>query len=371
MAFLQQLIAYPLSFIMWAAYELVHNYGVAIILFTIVTRLIQFPLNLSQQRKTAQMAVFNPMVTDIRKKYANNTQKQNEELMKLQQEYGYKPMAGCMPMLIQFVVMIGLIDVVYKPLTYILRLPADVIQKATEVAKTLPTFTDRAYAVQLSVQQTIASNQGSFTEVLSPDQIQAVSNLNFNFFGLDLTQVPTLAFNLLLIIPILTVLTGLISQFYSMKRSGQMAAGGGAMIGTLIFSNFLMVWFAFQVPAGVSIYWIVGNIWSIPQAWVLGKIHDPDKIKRETEEKIAEARKNANKKKKKAVPKKKVKVEKDGKEIEKELSEKEYYKLRMAKARELDDQKYAEDFSEPKPEEVKKDKEEPETTENKEKQKEE
>jgi YidC/Oxa1 family membrane protein insertase len=118
MEFLYTIIGTPLGYIMWAFYLLVHNFGIAIILFTIATRLAMFPLNLKQQKNTAKSQLFMPRVQEIQTRYRNDKVKQQEELAKLQKE-GYNPMAGCAPILVMFVVLFGLLDVVYRPMTHI------------------------------------------------------------------------------------------------------------------------------------------------------------------------------------------------------------------------------------------------------------
>ena len=102
---------------MWVCYLLVNNFGWAIIIFTLLIKLAMFPLNLKQQKNMAVSQLFAPRVKEIQTKYRNNREKQQEEMTKLQQE-GYNPMGGCGTMLVTFLVLFGVIDVVYKPMTH-------------------------------------------------------------------------------------------------------------------------------------------------------------------------------------------------------------------------------------------------------------
>lgn len=102
---------------MWVCYALVQNVGWAIIIFTLITRAAMFPINLKQQKNTAVSQLYMPRVKEIQTKYKNNQEKQQEELMKLQKE-GYNPTGGCLPMILTFVILFGVIDVVYKPMTH-------------------------------------------------------------------------------------------------------------------------------------------------------------------------------------------------------------------------------------------------------------
>lgn len=126
------LIATPLGYILYFCYIIVKNYGVALILFTLVTKLILFPLSIKQQKNSAKMAKFQPKMEQIKKKYGNNQEKLNEEMMKLYSEENYNPMGGCLPLIVTMVVLFGLIDVVYKPLTHVVRPEKEVLNSVTE-----------------------------------------------------------------------------------------------------------------------------------------------------------------------------------------------------------------------------------------------
>ncbi len=115
--FLYTVLGTPLGYIMWVCYLLVNNFGLAIIIFTFIVKAAMFPLNLKQQKNMAASQLFQPKVQEIQRKYKNDKQKQQEELAKLQQQ-GYNPMGGCGPMLLTFILLFGVIDVVYKPMTH-------------------------------------------------------------------------------------------------------------------------------------------------------------------------------------------------------------------------------------------------------------
>ena len=111
-------------------YNLIPNYGWDIILFTLLINLVKIPLQLNQQKSMAKMSAFQPMILDIQKKYKDKPDKQQEELLKLQRDYGYSPTSGCMPMLINFLVMFGVIEVVYRPLQRIFHIGAEALDAA-------------------------------------------------------------------------------------------------------------------------------------------------------------------------------------------------------------------------------------------------
>ena len=118
------ILGWPLGYVMEWIYKLIPNYGWDIILFTLLITVIKIPLQLNQQKSMAKMSAFQPMIMDIQTKYKDKPEKQQEELMKLQQDYGYNPTAGCVPMLLNFLVMFGVIGVVYNPLERIFHISA-------------------------------------------------------------------------------------------------------------------------------------------------------------------------------------------------------------------------------------------------------
>ena len=113
-------------------YDFIGNYGITMVLFTILVRLVTLPIAIKQQKSMAKMSVYTPMLNELQQKYKNNQQKLNEEMMKFQEEYGYNPMGGCLPMLLNMLVLFGVIQVVYYPLRYILNIPQEAITAACE-----------------------------------------------------------------------------------------------------------------------------------------------------------------------------------------------------------------------------------------------
>ncbi len=130
--FLYSLIGTPLGYILYFIYNFIcSNVGVAIILFTFIIKLAMLPLAIKQQKNTAKSAIFQPKVREIQTKYKNNQQKQQEELAKLQQQ-GYNPMGGCGSMILTFLILFGVLDVVYKPMTHIVHVNSDKISEIIE-----------------------------------------------------------------------------------------------------------------------------------------------------------------------------------------------------------------------------------------------
>ena len=256
-------------------YNLVNNYGLAIILFSIVIKLILFPLSIKQYKSTAAMKKIQPELNKLQKKYGNDKEKLQKEQMALYEKYGINPMAGCLPTLIQMPILFALYRVIMMPLTYISGISED---KVTAVAEVLKLDT-----------KTLAANQIKLTEMLNnsatlekvKDIIPSFSQIDFSFLGLNLSETPhfgvpkSAAEAALWIIPILAGVTSLLSSIAMNKMSG-MPQGSEQQSSQMKAMTYMMplmsVYFCFILPAGMGIYWIINNVIAIAQQFVLNKL---------------------------------------------------------------------------------------------------
>ncbi|MGN0602185.1 MAG: YidC/Oxa1 family membrane protein insertase [Oscillospiraceae bacterium] len=131
------ILATPLGWVMRLCYELISNYGIALLLFTFITRLVVFPLNVKQQKSTARMSMLTPELEKLKKKYKNDKDKLNEETMKLYSKENVNPMASCLPMIITLVILWSLIPVIYGPLTYVSDANKDDVQATNTLVQNL------------------------------------------------------------------------------------------------------------------------------------------------------------------------------------------------------------------------------------------
>lgn len=346
MNWLTNLIGIPLGWIMWLLYSVIQNYGIVLIIFTVLVKALMFPLSVKQQKATAKMSVFQPKIQEIQKKYEKNKEKQQEELMKLYETHGYNPMSGCLPMLLPLIILFGLIDVIYRPLTHILHISSDVIAKATEIlSQNGITSTGRP---ELDILSNIT--KFDFSE-LGADVVSKIQNFDYSLFGIDLSVVPTWAWNWFLLIPILSGVTAFLVSMVSMRMNpaaNQQASGMGAMKIMMYVMPLFSVWIAFSVPVGVGFYWILSNVLSGVQSVILYKLYSPEKYKKEFEEKMQA---EAEKKKLERAQRKKIKTADSAEPLDPEtekmlLSEKERNRKRLAEARKRDAEKYGEEYVE-------------------------
>lgn len=342
------ILGWPLGYVMQWVYNLIPSYGWDIILFTLLIRLVSIPLQLNQQKKMARMSAFQPMVAEIQKKYKDKPEKQQEELMRLQQDFGYSPTAGCLPMFINFFIMFGVIDVVYHPLQRIFHIGADALEAAGEALTALGIqFT--AVTRDTNVIAQVIAGESSVISNFTAEQVQTIAEFgqHMDFFGIDLTRVPELSLaadNLpLLIFPILSVVTMFISTHISMKASGQQMQG--SMKVTMYMMPLMYVFFCFTVPTAFSLYYVVSNVLMTIQSEVMRRVYDPEKIKKQVEEEIAAVRKEQRRGVKSTTIK--VTDEKTGQTVEKNISASEMNKRRLEYARQIDAERYKDERTVP------------------------
>lgn len=472
--FLYSILGTPIGYIMWVVYLLVNNFGWAMVIFAVIVKLAMFPLTLKQQKNMAKTQLFTPKMQELQKKYANNKEKYQEELAKLQKE-GYNPMGGCGTMLLTFVLLFGVIDVVYKPMTHmehlnwgdgnsnaivtvvdrakqadyaltilsneedlkvyleylkdsssLTELSKESIEKLSEEAKATATerpkvkldnetfnmaeakkaitFTkadvmskyglneeqwvkltsitdaeattlaDRSSRLsdqarnelslvrqqrfvslrqELSALRVYTDHKEAFSDVpISTEVVEKLDNLSKNmiFLGMDLGQTPGFEFPLL-IIPILSLVMSLaqtiITQIIQRKSNPELAK---QQQGCANFAFYIMplfsLYIAFQVPAGVGMYWALGYLVGIIQSLVVQKFWPIEKLKEEARIELAAKNKTVTAT---AVV---TDVDESGNtvKIERKMSEmsakeiKEYQRKKLEEARKADAEKYGDEF---------------------------
>ena len=348
------ILSAPLGYVMEWIYKLLPNYGWDIILFTLLINIVKIPLQLSQQKSMAKMSAFQPMLQEIQTKYKNKPEKQQEEMLKLQQDYGYKPTAGCVPMLLNFLVIFGVIGVVYNPLERIFHISAAALAAAGE-ALTAAGVSFTAITRDTNIIAQVVAGNSSVIGCFSADQIATITEFSqhMNFLGIDLTRIPQIGLSLDLVLPLLSVVTMFLSTHISMKASGQQMQG--SMKVTMYLMPLMYLFFCFTYPLAFSLYYVISNIVMTAQTQVMRKIYDPEKMRKEVEAQIEEKKKQQ----KRGVKSTTVKVTdpKTGKVTEKNLSASEMNKCRLEYARKLDAERYKDERTVPLSELNKQDKE--------------
>lgn len=278
-------------------YNLVSNYGLAIILFTVIIKLILLPLNIKSQKSMKKQQKIQPVLAELQQKYANDQEKLQKEMMKLYKENNVSMTGGCLPMLIQFPILIGLYRVIQRPITYLAGISIQELMEgdfANKILMLRDAMADKIGNLATATVDMIAKNSqiqlSKWAEIVNgPSDPWA---FNFNFLGLDLSNTPSTAFgNLmrmdfsnwsviaLLIIPILAVIASIATTKITQMQSGQTKNSATDATNSMAKSMNLMMplmtaFFTLTLPAGLGIYWIISSVVQIIQQVVLNYYFD-------------------------------------------------------------------------------------------------
>ena len=275
------IINVPLGWLFRIIYMIVNNYGWALVLFTIITKAILLPLSVKQQKSMSKMQAVQPKLNEIQKKYQYDKEKLNQETMKIYQENKINPMGGCLPLLIQFPVLIGLYNIIRMPLTYVLKFGSGALPTVQEVLDILaPLGFAGTIHDEIKIADYLFNTQGALEAVQAAFPQAEIITLDFNFLGMNLSQIPNfMVLSPLLLIPILAGVSSYLTSWITTKMNGSAAKPSNGQENTTASTMqtmtyifpFMTVFFAFSLPAGLGFYWILSNIVQIIQQVVLTK----------------------------------------------------------------------------------------------------
>lgn len=259
------------------------SYGLAIIIFTFIIKAVLLPLTIKQYKSTARMQELQPQIQEVQRRYKNDKDKLNQELMKVYTDNKVNPTGGCLPLLVQMPILFSLYWVISQPLKFMLGKSTDVINQLLQAIN--GDLINSGHATASSPDLTIIR---FFTE--NPDKLANVEGLlkkeellNMNFLGLNLGLQPSFSYNPelgwqyfgLLLIPVLAGLTTYISVKYSTAKTTQQSTDNqmaNQMTNSMTtIMPFMTAFFAFSVPAGLGLYWITSNVIQVLQQAYLNR----------------------------------------------------------------------------------------------------
>ncbi|PWM45852.1 MAG: hypothetical protein DBX47_03285 [Clostridiales bacterium] len=306
---LMLIIYYPLGMLFKLCYMIIQDYGVAILLFAVIAKLVLLPLSIKNEKGRLKMQAVQPKMKALQDKYKGNTRdpKYSEEMQKLYEQEGYNPMSGCLPQLIQLPIILGLWNAIRNPLTYISGFTNN---KVAEIGKA---FLDAGKlpgnVTETNLSSWLATNQISLVDLLNNqrDVISAVdigsyTNINLNIFGFlgDIVGTNPQWNNWTIIIPIISGITSFLVGYISTKMNAPkddpeaakaMKKSMGAM---LYIMPLISVWIAFSFTIAIAFYWIVSNLLSMLQAVLLPKYMDMKESRRKAKEPVVVKEKKLN-----------------------------------------------------------------------------
>ena len=329
------IILQPFAWLLLFFYNLFSSYGVALILFAIVIKLILFPVTLKSKKSMIQTTMLSEQMQKLQKQYGKDRERYNLEVQKLYEKEHVNPMGGCLWSLIPMFVLIALYGIIREPLTYFMSMSMEQIETlaaeldwpAVALANgwlnqgTLEKLQEQLADGKItSLFQNGAYNQLYLLSLVKPENLAALQTatgaeslfvLNFRFLGIDLSQIPqwklwTVDMNLnnigLFILPIISVGVSYLSMKVSMATSRMNNQAQNAQLDStnrmmLWMMPVMSLWIGFTVPAGLSIYWIAQYFVTMAQEYICGKMLKKDyeaareaSARREAEEKEEEKR---------------------------------------------------------------------------------
>ena len=286
-------ICVPFAWLVRLFYDLTNSYGVALILFTLVIKLIMLPFQMKSKKSMMRMSRVSGQMQDLQKRYAKNQAKFQEEMQKLYEEEGVNPMSGCLWSLIPFPILIALYSIIRQPITHFMMLSKDVLQTVVQSAAdagvnlTNIVMMDKATgtpALKDGLYQLASYGQINLVKAVQEMGLSTPEgwfDMNYNFLGLDLTATPweyvknftfTWAVIGVILIPILAGLSQFVFSKLTMKTQPQADAAGGASMKSMMYMMPLMsVYIAFIMPAALGVYWIAQSVFSLIQEAILNK----------------------------------------------------------------------------------------------------
>ena len=286
-------ICVPFAWLVRLFYNLTNSYGVALILFTLVIKLIMLPFQMKSKKSMMRMSRVSGQMQELQKRYAKNQAKLQEEMQKFYEEEGVNPMSGCLWSFLPLPILMALYSIIRQPITHFMMLSKDVLQTVVQsvadagVDLTNIVMMDKATgapALKDGLYQMAAYGQINLVKAVQEMGLSTPDgwfNVNYKFLGLDLTATPweyvksftfTWAVIGVILIPILAGLSQFVFSKLTMKTQPQADAAGGASMKSMMYMMPLFsVYIAFIMPAALGVYWIAQSVFSLIQEAVLNK----------------------------------------------------------------------------------------------------
>ena len=292
-------ICVPFAWILRLFYNLTGSYGLALILFTLIVKLVLLPFQLKSKKSMIRMNRFQPKMREIQEKYANNQQKMNEELQMLYASEGINPMSGCLWSLLPFPIIIALYSIIRQPLSRFMLLSSEVIEQVRGIAAGLgytaaETGGRTAFYEEIQLTQFINDHFDAFAG------IKGLMKVDYNFLGVDLTVMPGDVWKQvftggwpiigLVLIPIISAALSFYQSKVAMAGSGQQkaddpSARSGRMM--MYMMPLMSLWIGFTLPAALGVYWIANSVFQIIQDVILNRYFSTQMEAEETEKERA------------------------------------------------------------------------------------
>jgi len=279
------------------------NFGLSIFVFTLLINVVLIPLNIRSQSTQMKSARIKPKIDALKEKYGDDRRKLQEAQMELQRREGVGMMGGCLTMVIRLPFLWGIYNSVTNPLSHILRLDSEVI---TGAKTALMAFLGKDAATKVT-ELNVVQNATQLPESMSWLSQRISTELNFNLFGLNLTEQPKFSVNIInsfswiWLIPILSFATAMLSSVISLKLQKRFNPDAPRMGGMMLTMPIISLIIGFTVPGAVGFYWVCSNIVGAGVQSFVQVCYNPNKLIAKAELKEMRKRQKAEADKKAAI----------------------------------------------------------------------
>jgi len=280
-------ISIPMGYLMNVCYNLIHSYWFSILLFTIITRVIILPITIWVHKNGIKMVKMQPEINFMKARYAGDSEIIAEKQMELYKKEKYRPMVSIIPLFIQIILLMGVVDVIYKPLQHILNMDPAVISAFIDTTVNLTGINPETGSIQLAVLEALGHSeyivefeglQTHFQNISIQEMIHSVQSLDTTLLGFNLANTPVDTGGKYYFVPFIAGLSALLLCVVQNKiQVLQSEQGKASKWGMTAFSVGLSLYLGAFVPAGVGFYWVCGNLIAVVQLVILNIVISPKK----------------------------------------------------------------------------------------------
>ena len=298
-------IATPFGWLMRQLYELTNNFGVAIILFSLIVAIVLLPFMAKSKKGMMRMTRLQPKLMELQRKHEGNQQKLNEEIAKLYRQEKASPMGGCLWSLLPFPILLALYRAVIRPITLVMGVADELLmeggalfERLAELGFSLPEGVNSFYA-QIYQSEFMTAHFDQFADISDK-----LIPMDYNFLGLNLAATPDWHFWQfdfsagvwpvlgLFLLPVISTALNYLSMFISQKVNANPAASTAQTQSTnkmmLWMMPLITLWMGFTLPASMSVYWIMNSVTGIVRdtaltAYYQKKLDAEDAVRRAEE----------------------------------------------------------------------------------------
>ncbi len=233
------------------------NFAAAVFLFTLLINVAFIPLTIKSQKSAVQQTRIKPKLDELKKKYGDDRQKYSQAMQQLYQEENVSMSGGCLPMIFRLVIMMSIYYLIMQPLTYLMNVDASAIEAAKEALN----LGANARNLELSIISAVETGK-----IASPEISSVLDMVNFDFFGINLTETPKFSFNIfgdfqeIWIMPILAFAAQMLSSVFSMKIQKKANPDAPSMAGMMLTMPLISLFIGFSLPGGVTFYWACSSL---------------------------------------------------------------------------------------------------------------